>query len=244
MADPLSPATRATKRNLLLASVLAISANAFNVSIDKIPVGGLSITFDDRLFAFLLLIVLVYFLCTFILYYLIDIRNLEATAHQDASEKAFVDRVNRYAVQYTGVIHRDLQSLTSDFAVKLHVNFSHMLAVGQPIPESVNLVIPDPTHRGQDQPVPAELHKDLFAKLAERQHYWIKRFPRDRGADKRRAAFLVKTTRSMYFLRNYFFDGSLPIALGVFALAAILSHLNLAWIQNYLPSFKALSSTH
>jgi hypothetical protein len=54
MADPLSPATRATKRNLLLASVLAISANAFNVSIDKIPVAGLSITFDDRLFAFLL----------------------------------------------------------------------------------------------------------------------------------------------------------------------------------------------
>jgi hypothetical protein len=75
MADPLSPATRATKRNLLLASVIAISASAFNVSIDRIPVGGLSITFDDRLFAFLLLIVLAYFLCIFILYYAIDIKK-------------------------------------------------------------------------------------------------------------------------------------------------------------------------
>lgn len=41
MADPLSTATRATKRNLLIASVIAISASAFNISIDRIPVGGL-----------------------------------------------------------------------------------------------------------------------------------------------------------------------------------------------------------
>jgi len=95
MADPLSPATRATKRNLLVASVLAISANVFNVSIDKIPIGGLSITFDDRLFAFLLLIVLIYFLCTFTLYYSIDIKNLEKTDHQTVSEHAYRNSRNK-----------------------------------------------------------------------------------------------------------------------------------------------------
>ena len=69
MADPLSTATRATKRNLLITSILAISASAFNVKVDKIPVGGLSISFDDHLFAFLLLATLLYFFCTFALYY-------------------------------------------------------------------------------------------------------------------------------------------------------------------------------
>jgi hypothetical protein len=49
MPDPLSPATRAMKRNLLIASVVAISANAFKVSIDRIPMEGLSESFDDRL---------------------------------------------------------------------------------------------------------------------------------------------------------------------------------------------------
>jgi hypothetical protein len=53
--DPLSPATRATKRNLLVASMLAITYRAFDVSIDKIPVAGLSISFDNRVFAFLLI---------------------------------------------------------------------------------------------------------------------------------------------------------------------------------------------
>ncbi|SHG72113.1 hypothetical protein [Bradyrhizobium erythrophlei] len=109
MADPLSPATRATKRNLLLASVLAISANAFNVSIDKIPVAGLSITFDDRLFAFLLFIVLVYFLCTFVLYYVIDIKNLEETSHQETARKTFERRQNDFKQRFGTIVQKDLQ---------------------------------------------------------------------------------------------------------------------------------------
>jgi hypothetical protein len=74
MPDPLSPATRAMKRNLLIASVVAISANAFKVSIDRIPMGGLSVSLDVRLFCFPAVIVLLYFLATFLLYYAIDIR--------------------------------------------------------------------------------------------------------------------------------------------------------------------------
>src|SRR5258708_5111953 len=93
MADPLSSATRANKRNLLVVSVIAISASAFNVSIDKIPVGGLSMSFDDRLFAFLLVVVLLYFLATFILYYTIDMKNLDPTGHQLAAEKKFQQRL-------------------------------------------------------------------------------------------------------------------------------------------------------
>lgn len=73
---------------------------------------------------------------------------------------------------------------------------------------------------------------------------WINRFPKARANDRRRALLRLRATRVMYFLRNYFFDGALPIALGLFARVAILGHLNLAWIESYLPSFKALSAAH
>ena len=87
--DPLSTATRGAKRNLLIAAMLAITVKAFNISIDKIPVGPFSISYDPRVFSFLLLCVLMYFLCIFALYYFIDIRNVDKTEHQNASDKLF-----------------------------------------------------------------------------------------------------------------------------------------------------------
>src|SRR6266404_9078560 len=118
--DPLSTATRATKRNLLIASVLAISANAFNVSVDKIPIGGLSLTFDDRLFAFLIFITLTYFLCTFILYYVIDIKNLEETGHQESAMKKFDQRQYDFEQSYGHRAARDLEKI---FLPKYHLMF-------------------------------------------------------------------------------------------------------------------------
>src|SRR5882672_9343936 len=111
MADPLSTATRATKRNLLIASVLAISANAFNISIDKIPLAGLSVNFDDRLFAFLLVLTLGYFLCTFVLYYTIDIKNLEATKHQTDTETGYKEKLEDFDFIYAERIRKRLIKL-------------------------------------------------------------------------------------------------------------------------------------
>jgi phosphotransferase system glucose/maltose/N-acetylglucosamine-specific IIC component len=115
MADPLSTATRATKRNLLIASVLAISANAFNVSVDKIPLAGLSINFDDRLFAFLLVITLAYFLCTFVLYYVIDMKNLETTKHQTHAETNYTNKLADfdYIRAGPGNLHRAISGVSA-----------------------------------------------------------------------------------------------------------------------------------
>lgn len=84
--DPLTNATRTTKRNLLAAAVVAITIRAFDISADKIPVAGLTISYDRGAFEFLLLVVLVYFLVTFALYYYIDIRNFAQLPHQVATE--------------------------------------------------------------------------------------------------------------------------------------------------------------
>jgi hypothetical protein len=60
-SDPLSSATRATKRNLLAVSLVPIAANASNLRVHLILVVGLSIDFKNRLFSFLMLTALVIF---------------------------------------------------------------------------------------------------------------------------------------------------------------------------------------
>src|SRR5262249_10848467 len=85
--DPLTQATRTTKRNLLAASVVAITFKAFDIVADKIPVAGMTITFDKGVFEFLLVMVLWYFLAAFVLYYYIDIENFPRTAHHESTDK-------------------------------------------------------------------------------------------------------------------------------------------------------------
>jgi hypothetical protein len=239
MADPLSPATRATKRNLLIASVLAISANAFNISIDKIPLAGLSVNFDDRLFAFLLVLTLVYFLCTFVLYYVIDIKNLEDTAHQTAAEKRYTDRLKSFGPSYGNLVHNDLQRFVPPrYTVTTTLGFddtsSAQYEVRRPGSES------KPWDPLMDV-IPREDDESLYAILDKRVNYFIRRFPRKRAANLWLARMNLYSMRATYFVRNYFFDGFLPIALGLFALIAILGHIDLHWIQKLLPNFKVLS---
>src|SRR5260370_13448666 len=199
MADPLSTATRATKRNLLAASVLAISANAFNVSVDKIPVGGLSITFDDRLFAFLLLIVLAYFLCTFILYYAIDMNNYEATGHQEKVEKALLQRLVSFSSKYSSKMQADLQKLTTEYRILLHHAFSSFLTEPKFNEKPYRIL----TKSVQPVDMPrTEAMEDLYSKIDERIAYWTKRFNKERLIDRQPALLPAKAVRAMYFLPN------------------------------------------
>jgi hypothetical protein len=246
LADPLSTATRATKRNLLIASVLAISANAFNISIDKIPLAGLSVNFDDRLFAFLLVITLAYFLCTFVLYYTIDMKNLETTKHQTEAESSFSKKIGDFEHFFFAQIRRRLNRAirpeyempdgTDLYGAPRTVDFfrSHSYVV-------TTLAPPDVLGQRQIQGVPRANNEALYASLDKKVDTWVANAPRAWRW------FLIKqrsslyATRAMYFARNYFFDGLLPIALGIFALIAILGHIDLHWIQRFLPSFKVLS---
>jgi hypothetical protein len=233
--DPVSTATRATKRNLLVVSVLAIAANAFNISIEKIPIAGLSINFDNRLFAFLLLIALVYFLGTFILYYTIDIKNLEKTPHQEESEKAFREHLTGFEQRYAARIQADLRSL-APLNHRFHLtNFADHLRTG----EFDNIL----TYRILGTKAPASPRQGLaemsrnenpivFNSIDKRLKYWIDRFPRAKAWDARRARLTIRGIRLMYLTRNYLVDGALPILLGVVALAAVLGYINLHWLQN------------
>ncbi len=246
MADPLSPATRATKRNLLVASVLAISANAFNISIDKIPLAGLSVNFDDRLFAFLLVITLAYFLCTFVLYYTIDIKNLEVTKHQTHSEAEYTRKLADFDHIYAARIRRrlikaiypefDMPSEMDVYGNQHTVDFfkTHQYVVTQLAPPDVIGVRKITLMSRAD-------NSALYSSLDKRVDLWVGRYPDAWRWFYRKQRLLRFGTKAMYFTRNYFFDGVLPIVLGIFALVAILGHIDLHWIQRFLPSFKVLS---
>jgi hypothetical protein len=243
MADPLSTATRATKRNLLVASVLAISANAFSISFEKIPIAGLSISFDDRVFGFLLLVVLAYFLCTFVLYYTIDIKNLDPTPHQDRVQKALLMRLNGYPQRYTGRMQKDLEKLApTGSRFMLEPNFYDRFQGGDENNEpGFKLIRVNPPSSPPREAVFIERRQEeeAFRIIEARVRDWTDLYRLAAAGDRRRAKFVALLTRLMYFTRNYFFDGILPILLGLISLAAILGLIQLDWIPAFLPSFKS-----
>jgi hypothetical protein len=99
-SDPLSGATRDAKRNLLLASVVAVIFKGFNISIQHISVAGINTDFNRGVFQFLILISLIYFFVTFCLYYYIDIRNVQQTDHQLRTSAWASTELQKFTMRY------------------------------------------------------------------------------------------------------------------------------------------------
>ncbi len=230
--DPLSPATRTTKRNLLVAFMLAITYKAFHVTIDKIPVAGLSINFDNRVFTFLLLVALIYFLVTFVLYYFINIRNKETTAHQTASEALFNKALDRFTLEYEDKLEKKVKAQFPDYAVIRDVTpgaFAGRLATG----EYPKLSKSNPLGRAiisfaeNPEPNPVFIRATKLMLRGYRRCYWAKYI----SLQPRRYSI-----RLAYFFRNYVTDGTLPIALGCFAIIALYGKIDVQWMQLIAPA--------
>jgi len=125
--DPLTSATRTTKRNLLTASVVAITFKAFDISADKIPVAGVTITFNRGVFEFLLVMVLLYFLATFILYYYIDIKNFPRLVHQEETEEWRIQATNRVASSINQTAQAILSSEDEELFAVLNQDFHRQM---------------------------------------------------------------------------------------------------------------------
>ncbi|WP_213285926.1 hypothetical protein [Bradyrhizobium sp. sGM-13] len=241
MADPLSTATRATKRNLLVTSVLAISANAFSVSIEKIPIGGLSINFDGRLFAFLLLVVLLYFFCTFVVYYTIDMKNLERTAHEEGSEKSYNLRVGGFHESYKDRTIGTLQQIVGpDLRVISHYDYSFE----EPEPRherGYRLLVLD-SSGGKWNEITPSTHPEECGKLDQHFHRWRSRYAKAAVWNRRRTKVRLNVVKLTYVIRNYILDGAIPVLLGSIAILAIFGAIDLGWIKNWLPHMRTISA--
>src|SRR3546814_10877228 len=76
---------------------LSILVKTFNLTVDKFPIAGATIGLERGALAFVVLAALLYFTASFILYYWIDIRNVEISSHQANAEEIFKKRIDRIA---------------------------------------------------------------------------------------------------------------------------------------------------
>lgn len=246
--DPLSDSTRIAKRSLLIASVLAVTYRAFDVTIDKLPIAGVVIDFNKGLFAFLLTLLIFYFLVAFCIYYFIDIRNVETTLHQvresERYNNEFEHRIQRYLhiaknradravdgsdvhVLFTG----PMASLLRQLARTPHAEREQII-LATPVRtlyelhmrNALNSVVQHPARASEFGKTDEVVNQALWDFLKfERQMAWL-------------AKARLTATNSLYGFRNYILDGVLPVALGILAIFALYQVVPLEWIKHIAPA--------
>jgi hypothetical protein len=86
--------------------------------------------------------------------------------------------------------------------------------------------------------LPRAENEELYRRLDARRDALMGSYPRALAFEKFRASIPLYGVKSAYWIRNYIFDGALPIMLGVFAAVSLFAHWDLTWLQGYLPSFR------
>lgn len=247
--DPLSPATRATKRNLLAVSMLAITYRAFDVTIDKIPVAGLSIAFDNRVFAFLLIASLLYFTATFALYYYIDIRNAEKTPREKEREQSYQSMRNGFWSMHAANVFKRIQKrLPSDILINANQSgtlaheFQEMEAahfdpstIPHLSPQVFQIFRRSGPGRPLGEPLRPDEHTDLYEIIGKTIDDSMAKYLRSRRRHSYRFTAFLFGTRALYFTRDYLMDGVLPLALALVAFAALFHLIGLQWLRDMMP---------
>jgi hypothetical protein len=246
--EPFSETTLHTKRNLLVAGTLAITYRAFDVSVEKIPVAGIVIDFNRGIFAFLLVVVLFYFLVSFAVYFFIDVKNFEQPPHQlgslDRLSKALTARVSRLTDRIEEKINGQLSD--GDF-IRLEARVRGDLLELQDLPKlkrraflrelnvasTYGLLKRDGS---LNRRLERDKHRELYERVdrlvasAIRRSIWFEAIP----------TFLQRRRHSgvtfVYLLRSYILDGLFPFLLGVVGLLAMYGYLPLDWLRYVAPS--------
>jgi hypothetical protein len=246
--DPLSAATRASKPNLLVASILAITYRAFDISLWTLAGRPTDPTVDPRALTFLLIAALLYLTASFILYYVIDVRNFEATSDQADTEGAYaIARMRAWQIHAQRTLRRVRIGLRAKYDV--FGGEEKLVAYLQRVDEG-------DWHDG------ASLDGFATDVLGSMKFYtWRPRIEKDLKEDHDtyvqlhgmisrsllnfglwRALYNVPfwprlyAIRGLYWLRAYVFDGLLPLAFGAIALAALFQVVDVHVIAKFIPA--------
>ena len=258
--DPLSSATRSTKRNLLVAALVAITFRTFAVSIDAIPIGAWKVTFNQGAFEFLIASTLIYLLCTFTLYFYIDVMNFPPTAHQTTTKEWRSQKLTEFIDMYWYKTNKACALLSpSGFSITLDHSYCNYLRSLLPqyyqdmevlafrlqtimgkndLPPYLKF---ERLRRGKFQSLDDNRRKEeLDAKksVAQLAEQYGRRFPRKYRIYK--AALLPRTitVATAYIIRNYLVDGLLPFASGIVALMALYGLVDLSLLTHIVPIAK------
>jgi hypothetical protein len=250
--DPLSAATRSAKRNLLIASTLAITYRVFDIKIDKIPVSGFSLDFDPGVFVFLLAIALLYLTLIFALYYYIDIKNVEETPHETGMTKTYSDGVWLFSRRSAGklkpiiashlppkyhfgstdniyIIFEDVANASLRDAILFRLKYDvSKLKIVKSVEKDKNTFLSLDVTPETDPELFKEI--DRAARPHLRYHWWAARI------NKLRYMRLRWTAVAVYPFRNYVVDGLLPLVTAALAFAALYRLLDLSWMRVLTPT--------
>lgn len=264
-SDPLSGATRALKRNLLLASVVAIAFKAFKVSVDHISLAGISANFDRGVFEFLIILSLLYFLVTFCLYYYIDISNLQETDHQARTASWKNSRRREFMSRYweeTDKLVRQLP-LPSHSEIYINQNYLHVLqrTIERPsypstmdylkesgaVPlhgdERIDYITLGIKPSGTRALLPRSEAENQIGAEREAAMKLVdeiairraKEFPKHLRLHSARLLPRLIFVRGAYVIRNYGTDGILPVFFAISALCVMYNIFDPAHLMGWLP---------
>ena len=246
--EPLSDSTRTTKRNLLIASVLAITYRAFDVTIDKLPFAGVVVDFNKGLFAFLLTLLLFYFLLSFCVYYFIDIRNAEVPPHQASGTERFLtnveDRVQRFLHIAKNRADRALNG--GDVHVLYTDTMGNLLRqiARTPRQEHERLILETPAralyHLQMRNELNSVVQHPARTKEFDKADAAVTKALWDFTDFERRPSLMASSRLAginfLYSFRNYILDGVLPVAFGVIGILAMYQIMPLGWLRHLAPT--------
>ncbi|HEV2262929.1 MAG TPA: hypothetical protein VGR79_00160 [Stellaceae bacterium] len=232
-----------------MVSILAITYKAFNVTIENIPIEGLNIRFEKGAFAFLLLCGAVYFGVTFVLYYLIDIKNVEETPHQQNTTQKYHGRIKEFQNQSVRELDEKIIATLSEpyyFSGRMFGAPDRLLQNCEMRDFEINETALQlgtqsaffniaSRNIGGGNALNPKTYPEVYEKPAQITLSHL----RDYRRRIRRYRLLLRpwliSVRFMYAFRNYGTDGIFPIGLALFAIAAMYNAVDVRWITPFLP---------
>lgn len=249
--DPLSHATLVARRNLLAASVAAITYKGFNVDIQSISLFGAEARFDRGAIAFLLIATTAWFTVHFAFRFFIDMKNLDPTPHQiTTKESVFNARQNLRQSAQNGLATAIAETLAAGYSLggsewpAGHILFEKCEQFGFTIDEQMLYLgdeqrstlkinaLGDPNRVGTLDPV---ANRDIYEAPIAAMLRYLKGYQRRYRLLWLRQQPVLFWVGSLYIVSNYMIEGGVPLALGILALAAMYDHATLTWVKALLP---------
>lgn len=253
--DPLSSATRTNKRNLIAAASAVILLKTYSGKVEKLPVGGVTFRIEPGAVMFALVVTVAYFLTTFAMYYWIDLKDNKPIEYEVSLRKWYDKALHNYRISKGSRLEKEIRkklSLGQDvifqhsFTETLFFNYGWRALrlprsftrkqneLGYPVKfgRSLSPVLSEITRLNEEQnklldQMDAIIYFSLFAYRMTYPFRQIQFF------------ITYATKKSVFIIRNYFFDGILPLALGVAALSAAYDLVPLDWLKELAPPVNA-----
>lgn len=234
-ADPLSELTRREKRNLLAISLFAITAKAFDIHLKEVELNGNKVSFDESAVPFVLVLAGAYFLVTFVMYWIIDIKNAEMPEHYTRLPGIANHRFDAWRL-----------ALLEEKFLQISKFFSNDRVVISPTTEAMNFngewrgdvdryfsfsfMYRDIAMTPDDQSAYQAVAREISLHI----RHWAPEFRSQCRV--RRFIYNVPTRlyMALYVFRNYVWDFLFPLALALYAGGVLVAGWNPDWIKNLI----------